>query len=302
MPAIVVVGSINRDIVARVAHLPTPGETVLAATSTLHPGGKGANQAVAATRLRRQPTDSVRLIGRVGRDGFGADMRALFLAEGIDASGVTDANVATGLAFITIDDHAQNMITVVSGANLDWPRACPPLNLAAGDIVICQLEIPLTIVTSAFAQARAAGATTLLNPAPFQPVPDNLLANTDVLVLNELELAQMLGRNINDFENGALIAAVHTIVAKGPRAVVVTLGGAGALLVEASGRAVHIPARAVQAVDTTGAGDCFVGAMAAALRDDDDLRAACDFANTAASLSVTRHGAASSMPTRADLT
>jgi ribokinase len=300
MTSIVVVGSINRDIVARVARHPAPGETVLAATAQLYPGGKGANQAVSAARLKDAAT-RVRLIGRVGRDGHGAALRTFIAAEGIDTSDIADVATGTGFAFITVDAAGENAITVVSGANMDWPRACPPLGLNARDVLVCQLEVPLAIVASAFEQARAAHATTILNAAPYQTLPPKLLAATDVIVVNEIELAQLLGRDVDGSEEEGLVAAARAVIALGPRSVVVTLGAAGALALDQQGRAERIRGIAASAVDTTGAGDCFVGALAAALVDGLELAAACQFANCAAAISVTRDGAASSMPRRTEI-
>lgn len=304
MPSITVIGSINRDIVARVPHMPAPGETVLGSGSAQHPGGKGANQAVAAARLRVDAAVAVRMIGRIGRDGFGAEMVAFLSAEGIDVSGVTVSDTAgTGIALITVDDRGENAIAVISGANIDWPDGIPALSFEARDVLVCQLEIPLDVVTVAVARAKAARATTILNPAPFQALPAVLLANTDVLVLNAIELGQMLRRDhVAMAETKQLVTAARDVLALGPGSVIVTLGASGVLLVEASGRAERIPGRPVQAVDTTGAGDCFVGALAAALVRDDDLLAAAHFANRAAAVSVTRAGAASSIPRREEIT
>ncbi len=301
MASITVVGSINRDIVARVPHIPAPGETVLGISSAQHAGGKGANQAVAAARLRADPSTPVRLVGRVGRDGFGADMTAFLSAEDIDISAVTVSDtVATGLALISVDDAGENAIAVVSGANLDWPGGCPDLVLGPNDVVVCQLEIPLDVVIAAFAQAKAVGASTILNPAPYRDLPPALLTTTDFLVLNEIELGQMIGRETVRADD-ALFRAAREMLARGPRAVVVTLGAAGVAIVDTFGRAERIAGCAVAAIDTTGAGDCFVGALAAAHVDGHDLRTAAQFANTAAAVSVTRAGAASSIPRREDV-
>lgn len=303
MPSIIIIGSINRDIVARVPHIPAPGETVLGSGSAQYPGGKGANQAVAAARLRADPAVMVRMIGRVGPDAFGSEMTAFLEAEGIDVSGVTvSERSGTGIALITVDDVGENAIAVISGANSDWPSGLGALALAPRDVVVCQLEIPLAVVSAAFAAAKQAHATTILNPAPFQALPSALLANTDVLVLNEVELAQMLGRDPSAIvDTKQIVPTVRDVLALGPAAAIVTLGASGALVVEKSGRAERIPGRSVKAVDTTGAGDCFVGALAAELVRDDSRVSAAHFANRAAAVSVTRDGASSSMPHRGDV-
>ena len=303
MPAITVVGSINKDIVAYVALHPKPGETVLGDRSAQFPGGKGANQAVAAARLRADPAMPVRMVGRIGFDAFGSEMVRFLRDEGIDVAQVKATDRAgTGIALITVDSKGENAITVVSGANMLWHEGLTELPFAARDIVVCQLEIPLAIVQAAFAQAKAAKATTILNPAPYQEMPAGILSRTDILVLNEIELGQMLGRDPEAiaFEKQTISAALD-VLAKGPTAVIVTLGAAGVLLVEKEGRAERIPGRSVRAVDTTGAGDCFVGALAAELLRDDTLLAAVHFANRAAAISVTRPGAAASIPLRSEL-
>jgi ribokinase len=303
MPAITVVGSINRDIVAFVARHPKPGETVLGLRSALFPGGKGANQAVAAVRLRADPTHCVRLVGRVGADAFGQEMLRFLGDEGIDVAGVqTCDGVGTGLGLITVDAAGQNAITVIPGANHVWPQNLGPVSFAAGDIVIAQLEVPMAVSEAAFALAKAAGATTMLNPAPYQAIPDAVLAQTDILVLNEIEIAQMLGRSPLDSTTTWLIPGVRELLGRGPTAIIVTLGAAGALLVDHTGHAQHIQGlRAGLVVDTTGAGDCFVGALAAELLSCDGVLAAAQFANAAAAVSVTREGAAASIPRRAEL-
>lgn len=303
MPAITVVGSINKDIVAYVSAHPKPGETVLGDRSAQFPGGKGTNQAVAAARLRADPATSVRMVGRIGFDAFGSEMLRFLRDEGIDVAQVKATDRAgTGIALITVDASGENAITVVSGANMLWIEGLTELPFAARDVVVCQLEIPLAIVQAAFVQAKAANATTILNPAPYHDLSEGILSRTDILVLNEIELCQMLGRELGEIaSNQQTFPAAREVLAMGPTAVIVTLGAAGVLLVEKSGRAERIPGQAVRTVDTTGAGDCFVGALAAELLRDDDLFAAAHYANRAAAISVTRPGAASSIPHRLDL-
>ena len=295
-----VIGSINRDIVAFVGRLPRPGETVLGTRGAFFPGGKGANQAVAVVRLG----GACRLVGRIGADAFGTEMRAFLDAEGVNTSDVTTVgDVATGIALITVDARGENCITVVPGANLAWADGVPRLNIAANDVVVCQLEIPLTVVVGAFVQARAAGARTVLNPAPFQALPPDLLALTDVLVLNETELAALLDIDAEiDPENLDVMGGyVESVLERGPRMVIVTLGAMG-VFVQARGLApLRIAGRRVAARDATGAGDCFVGAFVSALLRGRDGNAAAAFANAAAALSVTGDGAAASYPRLSDV-
>jgi ribokinase len=299
MAAVHIVGSINRDIVAYVEHLPRPGETVIGLRSASFPGGKGANQAVAAARMGAR----VHLQGRVGADALGKEMTAFLAGEGIDVGGVRIADgAATGLALITVDAASQNVIAVVPGANLVWSQGLGPFQPARGDVVVCQLEVPVDIVSATFVEAHAAGAVTILNPAPWQPLPAALLHLVDVLVVNEIEMSGITGEPVEAIEDRALPAVARALLDRGPHSVIVTLGKAGALVVERDRRALRVPGRPVRAIDTTGAGDCFVGALAAMLAAGEDLGAAADIANRAAAISVTREGAASSMPRRDDVT
>jgi ribokinase len=295
-----VVGSINCDIVAYAPRLPAAGETVLGTRGAFFPGGKGANQAVAMARLGHVPC----LYGRVGADGFGRDMRAFLTGAGVECAGVVEVpDVATGFALITVDDRSENCITVVPGANAVWPDGVAALPLTAGDMVVAQLEVPLTVVEQAFQQARASGARTVLNPAPIRPLPDALLAVTDMLILNETELAGLAGHASPPApeDTEALTRLLVEISARGPALVVLTLGARG-VLVQAKGvRSVRLPAYAVEARDATGAGDCFVGAFVADTLNGRHVTAAARFANAAAALSVTRDGAAASFPTRAEV-
>ncbi len=294
-----IVGSINRDIVAYVDRLPAPGETVLGRRAAAFPGGKGANQAVAIARLG----GAARMIGRVGTDAFGAEMTAFLVSESVDVSAVTRVpDVATGIALITVDRASENTIAVVPGANHAWTDS-PDLRCARGDAVVCQLEIPLPVIASAFLQARAAGATTVLNPAPFQPLPSDLRSLIDILILNEIELAQMTGQGPDPAAIASMDdvrSAVRSLIEQGLKSVIVTLGADGALLATAHGQHT-VPGHEVAARDTTGAGDCFVGAFVAETLRGTCARDAMAFANRAAALSVTREGAAVSFPTRADI-
>ncbi len=295
-----VIGSINRDVVAYVRRLPCAGETVLGTRGALFPGGKGANQAVAIARLGQ----TCRLEGRVGADGFGNEMRAYLASTGIDISGVTEvADVATGFALITVDDASENCIVVVPGANAVWHGGLPALPIEASDIVVAQLEVPIGIVVAAFEQAKARGAQTVLNPAPYRHLPDHLLEMTDVIVLNEIELAAAVGAlAVGDPADArALSRHLNDLLARGPQLAVVTLGAHGVALQARDGATVRIAPLTVASRDTTGAGDCFVGAFVAGRLAGRDVSDAARFANAAAALSVTRDGAAASFPMLADV-
>ena len=291
---VVVVGSANTDMTARVARLPKPGETVLGTGFESLPGGKGANQAVAAARLGA----SVTFIACVGADGLGDDMVLGLEAEGINTRYVVrDPDAPTGVALITVDEATgENVIVVASGANAKLSVGLVDMAAALireADVLVCQLESPLETVAAALKLARAAGRTTILNPAPAQALPDEMLSLVSALTPNETEAALLAG-------DAALTpeAAARTLQARGVGQVAVTLGVAGVLLVSAGG-ATRIPGRAVaQAVDTTAAGDCFTGALAVALGEGKSLQEAAAFANAAAALSVTKSGAQPSLPSR----
>ncbi len=295
-----VVGSINRDIVAYVPHLARPGETVLSTRGALLPGGKGANQAVAIARLGGR----CRMVGHIGADSFGADMTAFLAGENVDIAGVKQvAGAPTGFALISVDATSENCITVVPGANAEWPAGLPEFAVATNDIVVAQLEVPLSIVIAAFGRARAAGARTVLNPAPFQPLPDALMALTDILVLNETELMDLAGskRAIVPTNDTELSGLLTPILALGPSSAIVTLGAAGVFLHQRGSAPVRLPGHTLAARDTTGAGDCFVGALVCELLRGQNTVAAARYANAAAALSVLRDGAAASFPNRAEV-
>ena len=293
MRRIFVVGSINRDLVAYVDGLPRPGETVFGNRFQQFPGGKGANQAVAASRLG----GDVHLVGNVGSDAFGKQMLEFLAGENIDTSEVAILDTApTGIALITVDSASENSIVVVSGANMVWhTRDLAQLKIEPSDIIICQFEIPLEIIESVFEQAKKVGATTILNPAPVKPAAETLLENVDYIVVNEVELEALSGATVNPADPTSVYAAMEKIRERGPLAIVATLGSRGALFSGPTGR-YEAKGHKVNAVDTTGAGDCFIGGFAAALSKSDSVPEAINFANKAAAISVTRRGATSSFP------
>ena len=281
------------DVVATAERHPQIGETVAGKDVLYFPGGKGANQAVAAAKLGA----TTALIGRLGMDAFGAELRGFLEAQEVDVSLIVDtANVHTGTAIITLA-NADNTIVVIPGANglvsADDTANAP---LAPGDVAVSQFEIPLPAITTFFQRARTVGALTILNPAPARGCDQELLDLVDILVLNETELGLLANVRLGeDAEIAAIIDAAQALD-KGPAKVIcVTLGSRGVLALSGDGHH-FIAGRKVKAVDTTGAGDCFVGALASQLASEATLYDALVYANAAASISVQRMGAAPSMP------
>ncbi len=287
---VLVAGSVNMDLVATVSRLPRPGETLPGEGFALHPGGKGANQAVAAAKLGAATT----LVGCVGEDAFGKDLRAHLLDSGVACS-LKVADLPTGTAMILVDEEGENSIVVIPGANasLDAP-AIAEVPVRAGDVLVSQLEIPVPAVAAFFERGRAAKALNLLNAAPAIAGANDLWPLADVVVVNEVELEFFAKKPVRD-RRGAANAAIAA--RRFPRQIiVVTLGREGVVAIDGE-RVIERPARVVQAVDTTGAGDCFVGALAARLCAGDRLEEGLDYANKAAAICVQRPGAGSSMPT-----
>ncbi|WP_153110486.1 ribokinase [Propionivibrio limicola] len=289
MSKVLVIGSINMDLVVETSQFPAPGETILGRQFRTFPGGKGANQAVAASRLGAQVT----LIGCVGNDAFGRELVAHLGREGIDTRHVRiDERASTGVAAITVC-QAENSIVVAPGAN----HALAPDDLhaahaafAAADVVLCQLEIPLATVEAAAALAADHGTPFLLNPAPAVPLSESLLDRVTLLTPNEHELGIVLGKPDDDWIG---------LLRRHPQRILMTRGAEGAWFADSSGQVRHQAAFAVEAIDTTGAGDTFNGALAAFWGMDlpDLARHAC----AAGALSVTKAGAQSGMPTKAEL-
>jgi ribokinase len=273
---------------------PRVGETVAGNAVLYFPGGKGANQAVAAAKLGAATT----LIGRLGKDAFGDELKAFLAAQGIDLSFVQQTPDAhTGTAIITVA-NADNTIVVIPGANalVSAADVAAP-TLAKGDIAVSQFEIPLPAISAFFKRARATGATTILNPAPAIEFGRELLDLVDILVLNESELGFLTKIELHDTDDyPRFIEAARSLQTNKDKTICVTLGKRGivALIDDRS----HVDlGHAVKAIDTTGAGDCFVGAVAALLADGQPLQSAFGYANIAASICVQRMGAAPSMPT-----
>ncbi len=292
---VVVVGSLNMDLVIRSARIPQPGETILGGEFHCVPGGKGANQAVGAARLGA----AVSMVGRVGNDAFGEQLLENLAADGIDHTFVLrDASSATGVALIVVDDVGQNSIVVASGANMtlspsDVDAAAD--TLAAGDVLLLQLESPLESVIRAAQLAHTRGVTIILNPAPARPLAERLLSLVDVLVPNESETAILTGMPVGSQAEAA--AASVALRRAGVGTVILTLGERGALLADDEGSRVHA-AFGVEPVDTTAAGDAFVAGLAVALAEGRTRDEAVQWANAAGALATTRLGAQPSLPTR----
>jgi ribokinase len=289
---VVVFGSLNLDLVARVPRLPVPGETLLGTAFVMTPGGKGANQALAARRAGAE----VKLFGHVGVDALASEALALLDGSGVDLTGVTPVEQPTGVALIHVDPHGENAITVVPGANAS-ARAAQVSDgaLVPGNTLLMQLEVPLTEVAALARRARARGARVLLNAAPAATLPAGLLADVDVLLVNETEAAA-LARDLGVDGMDALCRRV----AETDGILVVTRGGEG-VRYAAAGDITERAAPRVTVVDTVGAGDAFAGALAAALDRGADIDRAISEALAAGALACTRAGAQAALPLRDEI-
>jgi ribokinase len=296
MSKVVVVGSINMDLVVRSPRVALAGETILGHTFDTIPGGKGANQAVAARRMGAE----VAIVGRVGDDEFGQTLRRNLAAEGINTECLQiTPSESTGVALITVDDNGENTIIVVPGANgrltVDDIEGARDL-IAGADILLMQLEIPLPVVERAAQIASESGVTVMVNAAPARTLPGALLSTVDYLVVNETEALLVAGTTTGSHEEAA-----RTLLSTGVRNVVVTLGPEGSLLVASDAPSVAVPAYRVRPVDTTAAGDGFAGAFAVALADGVPAAEALRWGNAEGALAVTREGAQPSLPTRSEV-
>ncbi|GAA4310415.1 ribokinase [Compostibacter hankyongensis] len=295
---IVVVGSTNVDMVVKTTHIPVPGETVLGGAFFMNPGGKGANQAVAVARLGGEVT----FVSKTGNDIFGKQAAQTFDEEGIQISCLlSDPDHPSGVALITVDEQGENSIVVASGANAHlFPEDLEPAleRISASDIILMQLEIPMSTVRFVTRYAASKGIQLILNPAPAQPLDRELLQGVSVITPNKTEAEMLSGIAVHDVESAE--KAARKIHEQGVENVVVTLGSLGAVILQA-GECLYVPVQKVEAVDTTAAGDVFNGALAVALAEGRDLEAAVRFACLAASISVTRMGAQSSIPYRNEL-
>lgn len=297
---IIVIGSSNTDMVIRSKKMPRPGETVLGGDFMMNHGGKGANQAVAAAKLGGRTM----FVGKVGDDVFGRQTVEMLSGLGIDVShlGVSEKS-PSGVALINVDDSGENSISVASGANADLS----PADIDAAEeaiknaaLIIMQLETPLETVTHAAKLAKKHGVPVILNPAPApaKALPEELMANVDIIIPNETEAEIISGIEIKDGESE--LKAILKIQSMGVKTVIFTLGADGSLVCE-DGKCDKVPSFKVKAVDTTAAGDTFCGALCVALSEGKGMIEAVRFANRAASISVTRMGAQQSIPTRDEL-
>jgi ribokinase len=297
-PSIVVIGSSNTDMIVRVPSLPRPGETLLGGVFSTAAGGKGANQAVSAARSGGRVT----FVARLGTDMFGDQAAAGFRREKIILKHLArDPRAPSGVALICVSAQGENSIAVAGGANArlsvaDVRKAST--SIAAAKMLLLQLETPLPTVLAAARIARRAGVPVLLNPAPAQALPDELLASVSLLTPNETEAAVLTGIQVSDTESAA--RAAEALRARGVPTVIITLGARGAWVATAEGGEL-VPGFEVKAVDSTAAGDTFNGALAVRLSEGAPLREAVRFAHAAAAISVTRLGAQPSVPTRAEI-
>ena len=288
-PRIVVVGSANMDLVGLAPKLPAPGETVLGDDFVMTPGGKGANQAIAAARAGGECT----FLGAIGSDSFGVTINARLAAAGVDVSSVRTSYGSSGVAVIMVDRAGENSILVSPGANRTFVNLSDAEKslIAGADVLVCQQEIPVATVTEAARAAQAGATRVLLNAAPARALPPELLAAVDLLVVNEVEARAITGADDPD---------VRELLKVVPR-VVLTLGGAGAWYADRDGTSVRVPSFPVEVVDTTAAGDAFCGALAVAWGEGRDLVEAVRWASAAGAACVRKVGAYPSLPTRADI-
>lgn len=296
MSRIIVTGSINMDLVNHVKEFPKPGETIHGRGVDYLPGGKGANQAVAASLAG----GDVAMIGAVGEDSFAEPLLSSLRERGVDATGVVRKPGTSGLAFITVSDAGENQIILSEGSNGKLrPEDIPAAEIAEADAVILQNEIPWETNLHAMKACRSARAKVVYNPAPVRPIPAEAYPLIDLLVVNETEAEGLSGIEVTSREDAE--KAGRELMSRGARTVLVTLGAKGSLYLKAEGEPVFTPSFKVQAVDTTAAGDTFIGAFVSADARGLATPAALRFATAASAIAVTREGAQASIPTREEI-
>ena len=297
MPDILVVGSLNADLVVRVPRFPQPGETISGSDLQIIPGGKGANQAVAAAR---QGT-SVSMLGRVGNDSFGPELINNLKQNNVDTSHVQiDPRSATGTAIIVVDSNGQNNIVLSPGGNgRVSPADVADISFSDYKLLLLQLEIPSEAVTAAAQRARESGLRVLLNPAPARSsLPEDLISLSDFIVPNETELSLLTNQSVHDISSAE--KAARTLLERGAQNVIVTLGANGALFVS-SKEVTHVNTYKVEVVDTTAAGDAFIGGFASALLKNKSIEEAVRYGCACGALATTKFGAQPSLPTQAEV-
>lgn len=295
---VIVVGSLNMDLVMRTPRVPVGGETLHGHEFSTLPGGKGANQAVACARLGAK----VSMIGQVGNDGFGTTLRDGLAADGIDVSGVQRTTAAgTGVAMILVEDIGQNRIVLAAGANGALTPAdidAHAVRIGGAAMLVLQLEVPMPVVQRAIEIAHAAGVPVLLNPGPAAPLPEDVWSQVDILVPNESEATLLSGVEVTDAASA--YAAAKVFRQRGVKCVLITLGANGVAVIDDAGER-HLPAHVVKAVDTTAAGDTFIGGLSAGLVEGMTMDDAVALGQRASALCVTRHGAQPSIPYRREI-
>lgn len=295
---LLVFGSINMDLVARTPRLPAPAETITGHQFFTAPGGKGANQAVAAARLNV----STRMIGRVGDDNFGPALLKNLQTNGVDTSLVgVETGVSSGVAIIAVDDRAENNIIIIPGANgrvgqPDVERLAQ--NLAGVSVLLLQLEVPLAATVAAARTGRDAGVTVILDPAPAQPLPAEIYPLINIITPNEVEATQLVGFSVTGRDDA--FKAAETLLERGVETAIIKMGAQGVVYAAQNGERGFVSAFKIKAVDTVAAGDAFNGGLAAALIQNQSLKQAIRWGAAAGALSATRAGAQPSMPTRAE--
>ncbi len=289
---VLVIGSLNADLVVRAPHFPQPGETISGDDLQIIPGGKGANQAVAAARQGA----SVAMLGRVGKDSFGSFLLDSLKSDSVDITNVLANDSATGTAIIVVDANGQNSIVLSTGANGKVsPADVDNASTLRPNLILLQLEIPIPTVLHAAQYAKQNGIRVILNPAPAQPLPDELISLIDFIIPNETELSLLTGLEVKDVPSAEQAAKV--LLQRGAKNVIVTLGEKGALLVS-SKQVTQVNTYKVNVIDTTAAGDAFIGGFASALLRGVEIEEAVKYANACGALAATKFGAQPSLPTK----
>lgn len=293
---VTVVGSLNMDLVIRSPHIPQSGETIIGSDFQTIPGGKGANQAVAAARLGAE----VNMVGRVGKDAFADVLLENLASSGVESGFVRrDPASATGVALIVVDDAGENIIVVASGANMQLSEAdveSAAHVISSSDVLLLQLEVPIPVVTRAAQIAQASGVTVILNPAPARQLPTDLLKLVDILVPNESEAELLTGVNVSSQDG--LENAARVLLESGTRAVVITLGSRGVFFTGSLIEAEKIDAFQIEPIDTTAAGDAFLAGLSVTFGAGGSLQEAVRFGNAAGALAAMKFGAQTSLPVR----